>query len=160
MEIINGMPIPANANVWQTLLAASRAHRNLELGKLAADKLISLLPQNPVSYVLLSNTYASVRNWQERAKVRKLMGEKKVKKVAGYSWIEVKKKSYGLIKLMQRLEELSSRLKDAGYQPDTSYVLQNVDEEHKEAILAQHNERFAIAFGLIGTPPWNSSPNR
>ncbi|KAJ6692978.1 hypothetical protein OIU79_014669 [Salix purpurea] len=77
------------------------------------------------SYVLLSNTYALVRNWQERAKVRKLMGEKKVKKVAGYSWIE----------------------------PDTSYVLQNVDEEHKEAILAQHNERFAIAFGLIGTPP-------
>ncbi|KAB5541690.1 hypothetical protein DKX38_014664 [Salix brachista] len=49
--------------------------------------------------------------------------------------------------------ELSSRLKDAGYQPDTSYVLQNVDEEHKEAILAQHNERLAIAFGLIGTPP-------
>ncbi|KAJ6310947.1 hypothetical protein OIU76_015632 [Salix suchowensis] len=132
MEIINGMPIPANANVWQTLLAASRAHRNLELGKLAADKLISLLPQNPVSYVLLSNTYASVRNWQERAKVRKLMGEKKVKKVAGYSWIE----------------------------PDTSYVLQNVDEEHKEAILAQHNERFAIAFGLIGDSSRNSSPNR
>lgn len=44
-------------------------------------------------------------------------------------------------------------MKDAGYQPDTSYVLQNVDEEHKEAILAQHHERFAIAFGLIGTPP-------
>ena len=42
MEIINGMPFPANANVRQTLLAASRAHRNLELGKLAADKLISL----------------------------------------------------------------------------------------------------------------------
>jgi pentatricopeptide repeat protein len=37
-----------------TLLAASRVHRNLELGKLAADKLISLQPQNPASYVLPS----------------------------------------------------------------------------------------------------------
>jgi len=37
-----------------TLLAASRVHRNPELGKLAADNLISLQPQNPASYVLPS----------------------------------------------------------------------------------------------------------
>ncbi|CAK7329349.1 unnamed protein product [Dovyalis caffra] len=163
MEIINGMPFPANANVWRTLLAASRVHRNLELGKLAADKLISLQPQNPASYVLLSNMHASVGNWQERAKVRKLMEDKKVKKVAGYSWIEVKNKTYTFLagdvshplsdQINAKLEELSSRLKDAGYQPDTSYVLQDVDEEHKEAILSQHSERLAMAFGLIGTPP-------
>ncbi|KAJ6395597.1 hypothetical protein OIU77_020782 [Salix suchowensis] len=94
MEIINEMPFPASANVWRTLLAASCVHRNLELGKLAADKLISLQPQNPASYVLLTNMYASVGDWKERAKVRKLMEEKKVKKVAGYSWIEVKNKTY------------------------------------------------------------------
>lgn len=52
-----------------------------------------------------------------------------------------------------KLEELSCQLKGAGYQPDTSYVFQDVDEEHKEAILSQHSERLAIAFGLIGTPP-------
>ncbi|KAG5248022.1 pentatricopeptide repeat-containing protein [Salix suchowensis] len=163
MEIINEMPFPASANVWRTLLAASCVHRNLELGKLAADKLISLQPQNPASYVLLTNMYASVGDWKERAKVRKLMEEKKVKKVAGYSWIEVKNKTYTFLagdvshplsnQIYAKLEELSSRLKGAGYHPDTSYVLQDVDEEYKEAILSQHSERLAIAFGLIGTPP-------
>jgi pentatricopeptide repeat protein len=163
MEIINEMPFPASANVWRTLLAASCIHRNLEVGKLAADKLISLQPQNPASYVLLTNMYASVGNWKERAKVRKLMEEKKVKKVAGYSWIEVKNKTYTFLagdvshplsnQIYAKLEELSCQLKGAGYQPDTSYVFQDVDEEHKEAILSQHSERLAIAFGLIGTPP-------
>lgn len=163
MEIIKEMPFPASANVWRTLLAASCIHRNLEVGKLAADKLISLQPQNPASYVLLTNMYASVGNWKERAKVRKLMEEKKVKKVAGYSWIEVKNKTYTFLagdvshprsnQIYAKLEELSCQLKGAGYQPDTSYVFQDVDEEHKEAILSQHSERLAIAFGLIGTPP-------
>jgi hypothetical protein len=31
-------------------------------------------------------------------------------------------------------------------------VLQDIDDEHKEAVLAQHSERLAIAFGLIATP--------
>ena len=51
-----------------------------------------------------------------------------------------------------KLEELSIRLKDAGYLPDTHYVLHDVEDEHKEAILSQHSERLAIAFGLIATP--------
>jgi hypothetical protein len=51
-----------------------------------------------------------------------------------------------------KLEDLSTRLKDLGYEPDTSYVLQDIDDEHKEAVLAQHSERLAIAFGLIATP--------
>ncbi|KAF3570485.1 hypothetical protein F2Q69_00062880 [Brassica cretica] len=36
-------------------------------------------------------------DWQERAKVRKLMEERKVKKEAGYSWIEVKNKTYAFL---------------------------------------------------------------
>ena len=90
------------------------------------------------------------------------MDERKVKKEAGYSWIEVKKKTYSFLagdvshpmsdQIYSKLAELNSRLKDAGYQPDTNYVLQDVDEEHKEAILSQHSERLAICFGLIATP--------
>lgn len=89
------------------------------------------------------------------------MDERKVKKEAGYSWIEVKKKTYSFLagdvshpmsdEIYSKLAELSTRLKDAGYQPDTNYVLQDVDEEHKETILSQHSERLAIAFGLITT---------
>ncbi|KAL6341743.1 hypothetical protein AAG906_037987 [Vitis piasezkii] len=163
MDLINRMPFPAGATIWRTLLAACRVHLNVQLGELAAEKLISLQPQDSAAYVLLSNIYATAGNWQERAKVRKLMDMKKVKKEAGYSWIEVKNKTFSFMagdlshpqsdRIYLKLEELSIRLKDAGYYPDTKYVLHDVEEEHKEVILSQHSERLAIAFGLIATPP-------
>lgn len=161
MDLINTMPFPAGATIWRTLLAACRVHLNVDLGKLAAENLISLQPLDSAAYVLLSNVYAAAGNWKERAKVRKLMDERKVKKEAGYSWIEVKNKTYSFLagdhshplsdQIYLKLEELGIRLKDAGYLPDTNYVLHDVEEEHKEAILSQHSERLAIAFGLIAT---------
>ncbi|KAK6163577.1 hypothetical protein DH2020_000441 [Rehmannia glutinosa] len=80
MALINGMPFPAGATVWRTLLAACRVHRNLELGKLAAEKLISCQPQDSAAYVLLANLYAASGHWRDRSKVRKLMDEKKLKR--------------------------------------------------------------------------------
>ncbi|KAJ4724792.1 Pentatricopeptide repeat-containing protein [Melia azedarach] len=162
MDIINRMPFAAGATVWRTVLAACRVHRNVDLGKLAGEKLISLQPKDSAAYVLLSNMYAAAGHWQERAKVRKLIDEKKLKKEAGYSWIEVKNKTHSFLagdhshpksdQIYSKLEELSTRLKGAGYKPDKNYVLQDIDDEHKEAILSQHSERLAIAFGLITTP--------
>ncbi|KAI3450699.1 hypothetical protein Pfo_007364 [Paulownia fortunei] len=159
MALINGMPFPAGATVWRTLLAACRVHRNLELGKLAAAKLISCQPQDSAAYVLLANLYAASGHWRDRAQVRKLMDERKVKKETGYSWIEVKNKTYSFMAgdvshplsdhIYMKLGELSIRLRDAGYQPDTNYVLHDIEEEQKEAILSRHSERLAIAFGLI-----------
>lgn len=163
MDLINSMPFTADANVWRALLGACRVHQNSELGKLAAEKLISLQPQDSAAYVLLSNIYAASGNWQERDKVRKLMDERKVKKPPGYSWIEVKNKTYTFLAgdvshpmsdlIYSKLDELNNRLKDMGYQPDTNYVLHDVEEEHKAAFLYQHSERLAIAFGLIAKPP-------
>ncbi|KAL5583135.1 hypothetical protein UlMin_015577 [Ulmus minor] len=163
MDIINKMPFPAGATVWRTLLAACHVRRNLELGELAAQKLISLEPQDSAAYVLLSNIYAAAGKWQERSMVRKLMDDRKVKKEAGYSWIEVKNKTYTFLagdlshpmseRIYAKLKELSIRLTEMGYQPDTNYVLHDVEEEHKAAFLSQHSERLAIAFGLIATPP-------
>ncbi|XP_057956404.1 pentatricopeptide repeat-containing protein At2g27610 [Malania oleifera] len=163
IDIINGMPFPAGATVWRTLLGTCRVHLNLELGKLAAEKLISIQPEDSAAYVLLSNMYAAAGVWQERVKVRELMRERKVKKEAGYSWIEVKNKTHAFLAgdlshplsdhIYSKLEEIGMRLKDAGYHPDTNFVLHDVEEEYKEVILSRHSERLAIAFGLIATPP-------
>ncbi|CAJ2672998.1 pentatricopeptide repeat-containing protein At2g27610-like [Trifolium pratense] len=163
MDIINEMPFPPGATVWRTLLGAARVHRNIELGELAAEKLISLQPEDSAAYVLLSNMYAAAGNWQERTNVRKLMDKRKVKKEPGYSWIEVKNKTYSFLagdlthplsnQIYSKLSELSIRLKDAGYQPDTNYVFHDIEDEQKETILSHHSERLAIAFGLIATPP-------
>lgn len=90
------------------------------------------------------------------------MDDRKVKKETGFSWIEVKNNTYAFMagdvshplsdRIYMKLEELSIRLRDAGYQPDTNYVLHDIEEEQKEAILSRHSERLAIAFGLISVP--------
>nr|GEX47448.1 pentatricopeptide repeat-containing protein At2g27610 [Tanacetum cinerariifolium] len=162
LAFINNMPFPAGAIIWRSLLAACRVHKNIEIGNIAGDKLMSLKPQDSAAYVLLSNLYATSGNWQERSKVRKLMDERNVKKEAGYSWIEIKNKTYSFVAgdtshplsdlIYSKLEELGLRLRDAGYLPDTSYVLHDVEDEHKEDILFRHSERLAVAFGLISTP--------
>ncbi|CAN1252270.1 Pentatricopeptide repeat-containing protein At2g27610 [Linum perenne] len=150
MEVINSMPFPPSATVWRTILGASRVHRNLELGELAAEKLIELQPGDSAAYVLLANMHAVAGNWKERTRVRKLMDVRNVKKEAGYSWIEVKNKTYSFLaadsshpmsnQIYAKLKELGVKLKDAGYRPDTDNVL------------LDHSERLAIAFGLIATP--------
>ncbi|KAG7572729.1 Pentatricopeptide repeat [Arabidopsis suecica] len=162
MKVIDNMPNLAGSTIWRTILAACRVYKKTELGRLAAEKIIAMKPEDSAAYVLLSNMYAESGDWQERAKVRKLMNERNVKKEPGYSWIEVKNKTYAFLagdrshplkdQIYMKLEDLSTRLKDLGYEPDTNYVLQDIDDEHKEAVLAQHSERLAIAFGLIATP--------
>ncbi|KAJ9555523.1 hypothetical protein OSB04_010137 [Centaurea solstitialis] len=161
MALIDGMPFPACPTIWRSLLAACRVHKNVELGKLAGDKLMSLQPQDSAAYVLLSNLYATAGDWQELAKVRKLMVVRNIKKVVGFSWIEIKNKTYSFVAgdtshpssglIYTKLKELGLRLRDAGYLPDTSYVLHDVEDEQKEDTLSWHSERLAIAFGLIAT---------
>lgn len=56
-------------------------------------------------------------------------------------------------KIYETLEKLETQMRDAGYLPDTNFVLHDVDEEQKERVLCYHSEKLAIAFGLISTPP-------
>ena len=45
------------------------------------------------------------------------------------------------------------QIKAAGYVPDTSFVLNDVEEDQKEQLLSHHSEKLEIAFGLINTDP-------
>ena len=45
-----------------------------------ADQLLSLDPEDPSSYILLSNIYASAGMWEQVSTVRRLMAAKEVKK--------------------------------------------------------------------------------
>ncbi|KAH0468974.1 hypothetical protein IEQ34_002206 [Dendrobium chrysotoxum] len=162
MKLINGMPFEADAMVWRILLGVCRVHRNVELGEIAAENLMKLEPQDSAAYVLLSNIYAAAGEWEKKGRIRKLMDDRKVKKEAGLSWIQVKNKVHAFIasdtthslsdQIYRKLEEIKLKLKEKGYVPDTNFVLHDLEHEHKEALLAQHSERLAIAFGLISTP--------
>ncbi len=51
------------------------------------------------------------------------------------------------------LKRLYVQMKDAGYVPDITFMLHDVEEEEKLFHLCQHSEKLAIAYGLISTPP-------
>jgi len=162
LDFINKMPMKPDAAVWGSLLAACRFHTHVKLAEIAAEHLFDLDPENTTAYVLLSNVYAAAHRWDGIEKVRKMMKDRGVKKAPGCSWIEVNDKVYTFLvgdkshpqtqKIYESLERLSGQLKEAGYVPDTSFVLQDVDEEQKEYILCHHSEKLAIAFGLINMP--------
>ncbi|GAU12428.1 hypothetical protein TSUD_229630 [Trifolium subterraneum] len=50
------------------------------------------------------------------------------------------------------LGELSKKMKEEGYVPDTNFVLHDVEEEQKEQNIFYHSEKLAVAFGIISTP--------
>lgn len=161
-DFITKMGIESDASIWETLLAACRTHGNMELGKRVAERLLQLEPHRDAAYVLLSNIYAAAGMWDAKAKVRKMSANRGLKKEPGCSWIQVKSKVHEFIvadrshpqreEIYEKLEELTGQMKDAGYVPDTSFVLHDVDQEQKEIKLSHHSEKLAIAFGLISTP--------
>lgn len=161
-EFIARMPIEPSVTVWGALLSACKIYRHVSLGEYAAEQLFSLDPLNTGHYVQLSNLYASARMWGGVAKVRVLMKERGLTKDFGYSMIEINgrlqafrmgDKSHPRSKeIFKELECLETRLKEAGFVPDTESVLHDLNYEDKEDSLCNHSERLAIAYGLISTP--------
>ncbi|KAF2284217.1 hypothetical protein GH714_019941 [Hevea brasiliensis] len=76
-EFIEKMPIKPTAAMWRSLLSASRIAGNIELSKYAAEKAISVDPNDSGSYTLLSNMFASKGKWVDvkQAKLAKLRRE-------------------------------------------------------------------------------------
>ncbi|KAJ0987436.1 hypothetical protein J5N97_005792 [Dioscorea zingiberensis] len=87
-EFVKDMGFEPNAIVWRTLLGACRIHGNVELGECANEELLKLRRGASGDYVLLSNIYASMGEWDGVEKVRKLMDDRGVSKEAGCAQIE------------------------------------------------------------------------
>ncbi|KAF8405053.1 hypothetical protein HHK36_009950 [Tetracentron sinense] len=87
---INKMPIEPDRSIWGALLAACRAHQNINYGRLAAEHLFRLEQENPGNYITLSNIYARAGKWDDAVRVRKLMEARGLLKPSGYSWIETR----------------------------------------------------------------------
>lgn len=48
---------------------------NVDMGEIAAEKLIKLEPANTGNYVMLTNLYASTRRWGDVSRTRQLIKE-------------------------------------------------------------------------------------
>eukprot|EP01018_Ginkgo_biloba_P003476 Gb_25272 [translate_table: standard] len=132
-DFIEKMPFEPSAGVWGTLLGACRIYCNLELGERVAKYLFQLQPENAGYYVLMSNIYAAA-------------GRVHVFLVGDISHPQSKN-------IYEMLENLSGQMKEAGYIPETDFVLHDVEEEVKEHMLGSHSEKLAIAFGRINITP-------
>ncbi|OMP03653.1 hypothetical protein COLO4_10288 [Corchorus olitorius] len=88
-KLVREMPMEPDSYVLGALLNSCRVHGDVELGKETVESLVEQGLDHSGVHVLLSNMYASSNQWDWVEKVRKEMGEKKVKKVPGYSSIEI-----------------------------------------------------------------------
>ncbi|KAK1285057.1 Pentatricopeptide repeat-containing protein [Acorus calamus] len=162
-ELLSSMPMQPDDAILKALLWACRVHCEVELGKRISKRLMELAPREGGCYVLLSNMYASIGDWESVAKVRLLMKELDIRKDPGSSWISIDGAVHEFVveddshprtkEIYSMLEGMSERLRLAGYVSDTTQVLLNVEEEEKETALRYHSERIAVAFGLISTKP-------
>ncbi|CAI9769901.1 unnamed protein product [Fraxinus pennsylvanica] len=83
------MPIEPDTIILGTFMNACKMNRNLELARMAENKLLEIEGNNGERYVQLANVYASEGKWDEMRRVMKRMRGKAVKKVTGRSWVNV-----------------------------------------------------------------------
>lgn len=160
-EIIESMPMFPDAVLWQTLLGASKIYGNVEMAEKASRKLVEMGSSHCGDFVLLSNVYAAHKRWNDVGRVREAMKNRDVKKLPGFSYIELNGTIFKFYngdqshpdwkEIYTKLEEIRYRIREFGYVPETNYVLHDIGHEEKENALCYHSEKLAVAFGLIST---------
>ncbi|XVE70574.1 hypothetical protein DITRI_Ditri10aG0082500 [Diplodiscus trichospermus] len=138
VEFIENMPIEPTMEIWQAIRGFARIHGDIDLEDHVEELLLGLDP--------------SIRSENElRAPPRK--------KLSMINMIEEKNRVSEYMSMTpfkgegnEKLNGLNGQIREAGYVPDTRYVLHDIDQEAKEQALQYHSERLAIAYGLISTP--------
>ncbi|XP_076935905.1 pentatricopeptide repeat-containing protein At3g26782, mitochondrial-like [Bidens hawaiensis] len=162
-DLIKRMNVRPDFVVWGSLLAACRMHKNVDLGEIAARKLFALDPQNCGYYVLLSNIYADAGRWGDVEKMRVYMKSHGLSKTPGFSLVELKGRVHVFLvgdnehpdheKIYLYLEELCMKVQEAGYVPNMTSVLHDIDCEEKEMTLKIHSEKLAVAYAVMNSVP-------
>ncbi|KAJ6750065.1 hypothetical protein OIU85_000672 [Salix viminalis] len=91
---IERMPVSPNAVIWGSLLSSCRLHGSVWIGIQAAENMLLLEPECASTHLQLANLYACVGFWDQAARVRKLMKDRRLKTNPGCSWIEIKNEVY------------------------------------------------------------------
>ncbi|XP_062108956.1 pentatricopeptide repeat-containing protein At4g02750-like [Humulus lupulus] len=91
----DGIEVPAS--VWGALLGACRIHKNIEIGKLAGEKILEIEPENSGVYLILSEMHLSCGRRKEAETFWIRMKDTGVKKQPGCSWVEVNKGSHAFL---------------------------------------------------------------
>jgi len=152
-EFIEKMPLEPSVDVWETLMNLCRVHGHIELGDRCAEFVEQLDP---------SRLNEQSKGGLLPVKPSDLAKQKEKKKLASQNLLEVRSRVHeyragdrshpGTDRLYAELRALKVQMKEAGYLPDTRFVLHDIDQESKEDALLGHSERLAIADGLLNSP--------
>ncbi|KAM0031638.1 putative tetratricopeptide-like helical domain superfamily, DYW domain-containing protein [Helianthus debilis subsp. tardiflorus] len=160
--MIKNMPFEPDVMSWKCLLGGCAVHKNFKMGKLAAENVLLLDPNDTSAYVLMFNLHASSGQWEEAGRVRKLMSQKNLRKEVSCSWMYVNGKVHRFVvgdRHHPQANEIHTKLKEFDHLRNAKReVLLSAEEvggdgvlsERKEQLL-DHSERLAIAYGLIST---------
>ncbi|KAG6767277.1 hypothetical protein POTOM_028473 [Populus tomentosa] len=161
-KFVENMPMEPDVIAWGSLLSSCKVYKNVDLAKVAAERLLLIEPNNSGAYSALANVYSSCGKWDDAAKIRKLMKARGVKKEQGLSWVQIQNKTHvfgvedGLHpqkdEIYKMMDKIWKEIKKMGFAPDTESVLHDLGVEVKDQILRYHSEKLAIAFGIISTP--------
>ncbi|XP_010525331.1 PREDICTED: pentatricopeptide repeat-containing protein At5g50390, chloroplastic isoform X2 [Tarenaya hassleriana] len=166
--LIRRAPFKPTTNMWAALLDACRALGNIELGRLAAEKLYGMGPEKLGNYVVLLNLYNSTGKIEEAAGVLKTLRNKGLTIMPACSWVEVRDQTHCFLsgdgcdvygetvkrQIYQKLDDLMEEIYENGYLPDEEKTLFPDVDENEERVLRYHSEKLALAYGLINTPGW------
>ena len=88
-EFIKHLKCEREPGLWGALLSACNYHGDVEMGRKVADILFDLDPENAGYYISLSNMYVAAGRWSDAVDFRSLVHDKRLKKPAGYSLVDV-----------------------------------------------------------------------
>ncbi|KAK4358035.1 hypothetical protein RND71_023645 [Anisodus tanguticus] len=91
-EVITWMPFPADVSIWGALVNGCRIHNRMDIIKMIQQRLENMQTDDTGYYTLVSNIYAEGGEWNESRMVRSKMRSLGLRKVDGYSMIEVEKR--------------------------------------------------------------------
>lgn len=164
-DMISSMPMAPDVAIWGAVLNACRIYKDMERGYRICRIIKEMDPNHVGCHVLLGNIYSSSGRWNDARMLReKSEISTATKKIPGCSSIELNGTFYQFLvgdrshpqsrELYSFLDEMTTKLKIAGYVPEFGELLLDIDdEEDKETALSVHSEKLAIAFGLLNTAP-------
>ncbi|CAN8297919.1 unnamed protein product [Cochlearia groenlandica] len=158
-DTVDTMPFQPQVSVLRALLHSCRVHSNTSIAKRVAKLILSTKPENPSEYILKSNIYAASGLWHRSEMIREEMRERGYRKHPSRSWIIHENKLHSFHArdtshpqekdIYGGLEILIMECVKAGYEPNTEFVLQEVDELMKKTFLLHHSAKLALTYGIL-----------
>ncbi|XP_062078047.1 putative pentatricopeptide repeat-containing protein At3g25060, mitochondrial [Humulus lupulus] len=141
-QLISSMDTEPGLPIWVALLAGCYNHGKLSVGEIAAKNILELNPDDLGVYALISNFYAKEKKWNEVADLKNIMKHSGIKKIPGYSAVEVNgnfhyflmedNSHYQHEAILHFLDKLDHEMRIMKYMPEAELLWHNF-ELHQES---------------------------